>query len=836
MDPKLTIAHYIRTLADKYEDRPAICFKSAFRTFSYSYRDMHQRSLRVANYLTEKGINKGDRIIIWSYNGQEYASVLLGCALAGVVPVPVDFSFKADFVELIADRVEAKHLFHSRRRPYPSERLSHIHVEDLDGDLSDTPIKRTDFGVGEDDILEIMYTSGTTSEPKGVIITNKNLISNVMQVNKVMPVESCHSFLSVLPLSHVFEQVAGFFWPLHHGCRITYLHSRKSTAITDALQREGITMMAVVPIFLRALQQSILRKARAQGKEKQLLRMLPIAKRLPMSARRMLFSSIHKKLGGKLETFISGGAALNPELESFWTSLGIEVFQGYGLTEASPVVSVNIKSSRKTGSVGKSLPGQDIKLGPDNEIWIRGDNVTPGYYHNPEEDRARFENGWYKTGDIGEIDDEGFLFIRGRLKNMIQPPSGLNVYPEDIQIVLNNTPGVRDSCVIGLAEGGDIRVHAVLLLDKGRERSEEAIHQIIASANRQLQPHQQIQECSIWPYDDFPRTNTFKIKRGPVQDEIQNKESARGMVQQFSGDRVLDLIANLAKVDVQTIRPEWRLVNDLGMDSITRVELAVLLEEEFGVEIDESALTAETTVTGLRGIIASQREETLPYSFPRWATTLPTCMLRRILQVGVFRIPSLFSRTTVKNRHNLDSVQPPVLFVSNQVSHYDPVYIARALPRRFRRLAVSAAADAWFEINPDLSWTEKSVKHFRKLCGIMIMNAYPFSRDVHVKKSFEYMGELLDNGWNILLFPEGKLTTTGEMDSFRSGVGLLAQAMEVPVVPIKLEGLFSITNYKSWLPQHFGRVSIIFGQQVRAGKKFSAEELASQFENSIRSL
>jgi len=836
MDTDLTIAHYIRMLSKEYEDRPAIYFKSAFRTFTFSYSQIHDRCLRVANYLSQKGIKKGDRILIWSYNGQEYASILLGCAVSGTVAVPIDFSSKADFVSLIADKVGAKHLFHSKRRPFPSQKLSHIHVEDLDRELSKVTVTQTDFGVSNDDIFEIVYTSGTTSEPKGVIITNKNIVSNIRHCREIWPLEDRHTFLSVLPMSHMFEQVAGFFYPLRFGCGITYLYSRKSSTIIEALQQERVTMMVTVPIFLHALRENILREVRAQGKERLFSRMMSAAKHLPQPVRRLLFHKIHQKFGGRLEMFITGGSALDPDLEAWWAGLGFDIFQGYGLTEASPVVTWNTPSHRKHGSVGRSLPHQEIKIGPDNEIWIRGDNVTASYYDNIQETRERFEDGWYKTGDIGELDDDGFLYIRGRKKNMIKSASGLNVYPEDIEVELNKMPGVRESCVIGVEESDDVRIRAVLLLERGREWSAEIVRTIIDSVNCRLQPHQQVQGYSIWPHEDFPRTNTLKIKRGPIVDEIQKGKSSAGLIPASSGDRIVDLLANLAKVDVQTIKPSSTLVTDLGLDSLARVELAMLLEEEFNVEIDESAIAPQTTVSQVREIIAARQKETLYYDFPRWAVTLPVRAFRVLLRAFAFRIPSLFSWTQVRGRDNLKDVKTPVIFIANHVSHYDTVYIVRALPWCLRKLAIAAAADLIYEMKPECPWGTKLLVRLRRFWVSLLMNAFPFSREAHVKKSFEYMGQLIDCGWNVLLFPEGKLTTSGEMDRFKAGIGLLSQAMQVPVVPIRLDGLYSIVDYQHWTPRRFGRVRVTFGKPIHVDELADPGELASEFENAIRRL
>jgi len=704
------------------------------------------------------------------------------------VVVPIDFGSKTDFVRLIAEKVGARHLFHSRRRPFPQSRVSQLHVEDFDQALAEVPINKTDFGVHDDDIYQIIYTSGTTSDPKGVILTNKNIVSNIMHIAEVMPISSDNTCLSILPLSHMLEQVPGFLYPLSFGCAVTYLRSRKSAAVIEALRRHRVSIMVAVPIFLSVLRENILREVQVRGRERHFSRMLSLSSHLPRPVRRLLFRAIHKKLGGRLGMFFTAGSALEPELEQFWTALGFQVFQGYGLTETTTAVTLNTRTHKRTGSVGRCLPHQEVKLGPEHEIWTRGDNVTPGYWENPKENEARFEDGWFKTGDIGEFDGDGYLFFRGRLKNMIKSASGLNIYPEDIEPVLNTMPGVKDCCVIGLEEGGDIRVHAVILMEE-EAWDNDSIRSMIASANQVLQPHQQIQGFTIWPHEDFPRTHTLKIKRGPVLEEIQQGKLAGGPVSQSSGDRIFDLLANLAKVDVQTITTESNLVSDLGLDSIARVELVTMLEEEFNLEIDESAFDAGTTVSSVKEIVASKQSETLHYNFPRWSRTRPARVLRRLLQLVVFRLPSLFSRTTVKGRENLEGLKTPAIFIANHTSQYDILYIVRALPRRLQKIALAAAADLLFEFKPGDSWKKWLDVRFRGFGATLLMNLFPLSRGSHVKRSFEYMGELVDDGWNILLFPEGRITVTGEMDRFKGGIGLVAQAMQVPVVPVKIDGL-----------------------------------------------
>ena len=261
-----------------------------------------------------------------------------------------------------------------------------------------------------------------------------------------------------------------------------------------------------------------------------------------------------------------------------------------------------------------------------------------------------------------------------------------------------------------------------------------------------------------------------------------------------------------------------------------------MLEEEFDIDIDEGVMTPQTTVSELREIATAQQKEILYYGFPRWAVTRPVRVLRALLQAFIFRPLSLFSRTTVKGRENLNEIEVPVIFMANHLSHYDPIYIARAIPRHLRKLAIPTVAELIYEVKPEYSWRKKITIRFGRFVASLLMNAFPFSQERHLKKSFAYTGQLMDRGWNILFFPEGKLTATGEMNHFKPGIGLLAQAMRVPVVPVRVDGLYLIADYPHWFPRRFARVRITFGKPMYVDEKADPERVASEFENVIRYL
>jgi long-chain acyl-CoA synthetase len=423
-----TLARYFKPILYNFHDREAIVYKTGFRSIRLSYLDLYDRIYRMANLYQYHGLKKGDTMLIWAPNGPDWVASLLACALTGVIAVPLDMRVKTDFVQHIAQETEATVGIKSKFQPNMAD-IRWWNIEELPLALADTPPTFTEPEINDNDILEIVYTSGTTAEPKGVILTNKNIVANIKSVSEVLTLDKNWRFLSILPLSHMFEQTVGLFIPLFYGCSITYLKTRKSAAIVQAMQEEKITSITAVPLLLQTLQERIFREVKSQGKERLFHSMLRIASYMPRNFRKILFRSLHKKLGGKLTFFSTGGAPLEKEVEHFWDAVGVKVIQGYGLTETSPIVSCNTVKSPKLHSVGKVLPHQQLRLSRDGEILVKGENVTTGYYKRPEMIDKYFENGWYKTGDIGELDAEGHLRIKGRVKNMILTSSGMNVYP-----------------------------------------------------------------------------------------------------------------------------------------------------------------------------------------------------------------------------------------------------------------------------------------------------------------------------------------------------------------------------------------------------------------------
>jgi len=827
-----TLTNYFRPILYKFHNREAIVFKTGFRSIRISYLDLYDYAYRMANLYQHRGLQKGDAILLWAPNSPEWAAAVLACSLTGVIAVPLDMRVKPDFVRYIAGETGARAGIKSRFMSIESD-LPWWNTQDLSHQIHETQPIFKEPEIAGDDILEIVYTSGTTAEPKGVILTNRNVVSNIASLSSVLSYDKDWKFLSILPLSHMLEQTVGLFIPLFYGCTITYLRSRKSATIRQAMQEEGITSVITVPLFLQNFRESILREANAQGKEKVFNRMLGIAQTLPRWMRKRLFKSVHRRFGNRLEFFAVGGAPLDSEIEDFWNRLGVKVLQGYGLTEAAPLVSLNTVRDPRPGTVGRVLPGQEVKLSSGGEILVKGNNVTKGYYKRPDLHEQYFTDGWYKTGDVGEIDREGFLRIKGRTKNMILTASGMNVYPEDIEAELCRTSGVKEACVLGMEQEGQTVIHAVLLLDGSAADAKE----IINTANSHLSGHQKVQAFTVWDQPDFPRTTTMKVQRRFVMEALKKKDDklADAPADQPATSPLYHIIATVSKIPASEMKPTSTLGMDLQMDSLSRVELVGIIEEELGVELDETHVTDTTTIADLEKLVASQKRA-VRSKIKHWPLTPWAVLARRILQAIFVRpLARWFIKLRIMGKEKFDGLDKPFLLIANHASHLDAVVLTLALPWHVRRrLAVAAAADAFEEWDdPSAPLKERIGRKCATVLAVLGLNIFPFQRYAGIKKSLEYAGSLMDKGWSVMIFPEGKLSHDGKVKEFKTGVGLLVKEMDVQVVPAKIMGVYEIMDYRFQWPQRHGEVTVRFGDPVSFAAGDTYEDITMRLQHEV---
>ncbi|HEV2667212.1 MAG TPA: AMP-binding protein, partial [Blastocatellia bacterium] len=627
--------HSLLNQALTRSDEIAVARQHGLRVTRWSYARLARTAFQFARELESRGIGKGDRVIFWGENGPEWIAAFFGCLLRGAVTVPLDEQSAPDFVDRAGRQVEAK-LFLLGEEParHFKDRQPVLRFDQLVALVNrHSTAPYLDEQIGADDLAEIIFTSGTTAEPKGVCLTHRNLLANVTpletEIDKYLKFERPFHpirFLCLLPLSHVFGQFMGMFVPRLLFGEVFFSHSLNPSEIIATIKRERISVVAAVPRQLETLREKIERDYASRGELERFRQRFASAEGKHFLRRWLIFRDVHRRFGWKFWAFVSGGATLDEETESFWQRLGFAVVQGYGMTETASLVTVSHPFKIKHGSIGKTLPGQELKLDASGEILVRGANVSTGYWRGGGEEKFvvppsggllrspktppeggttnESDEGWLRTGDVGEMDAEGNIFFKGRKKDVIVTAAGLNIYPDDLEAAMNRQPEVKASCVVGV-EGarGPEPMAALILRDENADTAE-----VVKRANAQLSQSQQIRRWFIWPEADFPRTPTSKVRKPIVKETaLARMSEATGAARVSARDSSLvELIASISGVpSMMTRQPDSKtnLSADLKLDSLGRVQLLSALEDRYQIELDEAALTQETTVGELERMI-----------------------------------------------------------------------------------------------------------------------------------------------------------------------------------------------------------------------------------------
>jgi long-chain acyl-CoA synthetase len=841
-----TLNDILPASAERFADKPAFLIKPGFRTRAWTYRDLAGVVPRIARHFADSGIRKGDRVIIWGVNRPEYCIAFLGALRAGAVLVPLDVNSLPDFAQRIAERTRASAAIVSVQTRDRAGALGlPLHEMEALPEHARTLDPLPLVAVAPDDLAEVVFTSGTTGDPKGAMLTHRNILSNAEAAVRIFPIGPKQRLLSFIPLSHMFEQLAGFWAVLLSGASVVYPTSRQPSVVRRTFAERKVSMILITPAVVRSLLLAIERQAEAQGKAELFKKLRRIARRLPNFARRILFTSVHKRFGGRFRYIVSGGAALDPALGEAWSELGVDVLQGYGTTECAPAVTFNRIEKNRLGSVGVPLPGVEVRVAEDGEVLVRGPNVFKGYWENEEATRAVLDGaGWYHTGDLGEFDTDGFLWLRGRKKDVIVLADGLNVYPEDIENAIAADPRIQAlatpqrpvlATVVGLQRPGEeVQVHAVFL-----PKDEDAVRAIVRDANTKLSGSQQIRGWTIWPEEDFPVTPTQKVKKRLVIERLlgmgraePGRPAAPAAAAAAQATDVERLVAQIAEVPADTVTQSSQLSADLGLDSLGRVELLGVIEEELGAYVDDAAVEPNATVADLERMVAAARDvkrETGIFGWPLHPLVRTFGLL--LQQTLLWPLVRVFYKVKVTGDEKLEGLRGPVMFAPNHHLRWDNGIILSAIPLAWRwRLAVAAAADDVFG------------NRLNGLFSAIFANAFPLAREGAIRRSLELLGARLDRKFSVLIYPEGKLTIGGPMQPFKSGTGLIAVEGATPVVPMKLKivkpSILDRKHRPEWRDRNGfrGDVEVVFGDPVWFGALTDPAEATRRIEAAVEAL
>ena len=851
------------TSTKRHATRVAMRIERDGRKEQYTYADVRELALRAAGFLASKGIKHGDRLMLVSHNAPEWGMTYFGTLKTGATCIPVDpessTSEIVNFAQagnaaaiVISETVDKDHpdLRALVAQLGPTQIWTYNEVFALpDEETEDQRLALLPQRVPAQTVASLIFTSGTTGQPKGVMLSHRNLTSMVSMLSSVFDMSTSDGVLSVLPLHHTFEFSTGFLTPLSRGAQITYLPELTSDALARAIKNGHVTGMVGVPALWELLHRRIKNRLYERsdwiGKTADnLIRANAwLRDKTPLNFGQVIFYPIHEGLGGRIRYFISGGSALSEKIQRDFHGLGFTILEGYGLTEASPVLTVTRPENRLlTGTVGKPLPGVEVRISePDangvGEVLARGPNVMLGYYEDEAATRKTLVERWLYTGDLGRVDTNGNLYLVGRSKEIIVDTNGKNVYPDELEELYANSPYIRELSIVGLSDGLGEKVACLAVPD-----DEYDIALSRAELHRQVEEHFREVSATL-PYykrvkvvhfteDELPRTATRKVKRREVvriMEALEQTEKSGRLVTPSEGADadalwVLNVVASVANRPLAEVSVNTRL-SDLGFDSLMFVELATSLENAGGAISAPERFNEIQDVRELIGVVSrrgpSPHRQTVKQedhsknddeiyipSFVRSIGTKAADTLQRALY-------DQFLRTHYEGQSNI----PPhtnFLVAANHCSHLDMGLTKMALGEAGKDLVALAAADYFF----DTKYKRAVMENFT--------NLVPMERTGSLRQSLRHAMSFLDRGYNALIFPEGTRSMSGEMAEFKPVIGYLALHARVGILPMFLHGTYEA------LPKG---TSIIKSRDVgaRIGRFLSIEQLEEMTKGMARS-
>jgi long-chain acyl-CoA synthetase len=850
-----TIHSIFLNTSEKHRDNIAFYYLDrTWKTITYSA--FASDSKAIASCLIKAGINKTDRIAIFSENRYEWCASYLGIVMAGAIAVPIDSQLNPESLRnLLVDSESRIIFFSSKAEANVNEAAAGLDVRKIN---LDSPEFKEMCGFKEavlypetspEDIVSIIYTSGTTGIPKGVMLTHRNFCSDADALIKAGVVTKSDNVLSLLPLHHTYPFMCTFLVPLFLGAAITYPPSLKGPDITASMKDNGVTIIVGVPQLLELIRNGIMDKfkklpAPAPLLIKTLLKVSgSLRRKTGINISKAILKPVHNAFGNRFRFFASGGARLDPELMKDLEALGFTVLEGYGLTETSPVVTFNPINKRKPGSAGKPLPSAEIKIIDavrhaaagilqEGEIAIKGPMVMKGYYKNSSATEQTIRDDYFFSGDLGYIDRNGYLFITGRLKEVIVLGSGKNIYPEEVEKEYSKIPLIKEICVIGIEEKGRVEaLHAIIVpdLDYARQQQtgniNEALGWDLSRISGKLPPYMRIKGFTLYP-EPLPRTPLGKLRRFMIKDLIKVKSEKakvksedKELMADEAGRNVVECIKPLLKEPLP-IQSKDNLELDLGLDSLQRIELVVGLENKFSIKLPETfasdiqtvgeivekikalgvrrealEVESEKSQKGLLAVFSQQPGEAekkkvgLNQGAMEWFFV---SFLMGIVKM-FFRI---FFRLEVKGIENIPDV--PFIVAANHCSNLDGFAVAAALPLKIYRTLYFQGFQKYF--------TSRLTAFFARLAHVI-----PIDPETFLGKALQLSAYVLKNNNALFIFPEGGRSFDGTLMEFKKGIGILALELNVPVVPSHIEGSFEALPKGTSLPK-FTKIKITFGK------------------------
>ncbi|MCG8412424.1 MAG: AMP-binding protein [Bacteroidales bacterium] len=798
------------------------------RDNKYSYRELFDKIVRFAQIFEGK---KYEKIAIYSENREDWVFAFYAGWYNHCTVVPVDFLASKNDVAHIINDCKPDLIFYSNTTKNTFDEVSknldyNFECNNFDTLKLSATEKEFNWNVpqNESDIAAIIYTSGTTGKPKGVMLSFKNLFVNIDAVtNKVKIFVPNQQSLLLLPLHHIFP-LAGLVVPLCIGGTAVISPGMQSSEIMETLKNNKVNIVIGVPRFYDLLYKGLKSKVEAKLSGRIFFRLVKLLKSKTIAKK--IFKKVHTGFGGHIEYFISGGAALNQDVATFFETLGFNVLEGYGMTEASPMITFPRPNNRKQGSVGQALPSMELEL-RDGEIVAKGANIMEGYYNRPDETAEVLKDGWLHTGDLGRIDKDGFLYITGRKKEIIVLPNGKNINPVELEEKLEKIPCVKEAAVFMNKDF----LHALIFPEYNKLATDEIKdpnlffkETIIPDLNKELTSYKRIMKFSLIK-EDIPRTRLGKIQRFKLS-EMVDKPVRKINKAEEPDSKEYRVIKSFIENEVDmTISAEDHLEFDIAMDSLGKISLIDFIEKTFGVKIEEDKLL---NFPSIRKMVDHIRENKVFQKIENfnWAEVLKEKIHLKLPKTwptqtfliksfrNVFKVYFKFSST------GLDNIPDgPAIIAPNHQSYLDGLFVTASMKKRIIKESYFYAKKKHIK--------NKFLRFMANRNNVIVMD---INNDV--KESIQKLAEVLKQKKKVIIFPEGTRSLTGALGDFKKTFAILSKELNVPVVPVAISGAYNALPTGSKFPKPFAQIQVKYLEPIYP-KNLSFEKITSEVKKVI---
>lgn len=814
-----------------------------------NFKELLECVRKLSYQLKKLDIKEDDKVILLSENSIEWILYFFAINFIGAVCVPLDPKLNLEEVKKIALDSEAKICFLSHKKIEEFE-INENSFYKLINDLN--YLSKSDFQLFDhsyNHLACLIYTSGTTGDPKAVMLSNENYIANLESIHSLNLAKEDDIFLCLLPFYHSFPFMVNLLLPVFYGLTSIIIRTLRSDVVRNVISNEKITIIPAVPIFYKNIMDAIIRKLKDSELNYWLFNTLNkicfyLRKKFGLNFGKFIFSKLHKELAPFVRFFISGGARLDPDVFRFFYGTGFNILEGYGLTEASPVVSFNPLNKEKEGSVGKPLPGITIKIdAPNNdrigEILVKGNNVMMGYWKDYILTNETIVDGWLKTGDIGYIDPEGYIFITGRKKEIIVLSNGKNIYPDEIEeFYIKNIKDIEECVAIPVVDGGEINLGIVI---KSKDEKKEDVKKRVSQLSKLLPDYKRPRKI-FFTNLEIPKTNLGKPKRNILK-KMYQKERVSSVEPEIIYDDplILKVIYSIRKItERRSVSLENDLELDLGLDSLKKVELILELESGLGIKLPDGFMSDILTV---KDLIDNLKKFEFPLitvpkkDFNELILEIPdesdikyihnrSSMLLRFFELLFFLIVkfsgNLFYKIEVKGLEKVKNTEGPIILAPNHLSYLDGYILSAILDFKIKKRLFFIGLADFFD--------KTMMKIFKKPAGILSFDE--IKEPVRAIKTSIYV---LKNGYSICIFPEGARSYDGKLMELKKGIALIAKNVNVPIFPVYIDGTFEAWPRFKKYPKLFKKIKIVFGNPIywKSEENYNEDDFLKELKNNL---